>query len=529
MSNFSLKFRLICLTILFISVGFIGTGLFLVNIFNQYVQSQVKQELLIHLNQLTASFSIDENNKAVLDKPLSDPRFNNPYSGLYWQINALSEDNSITQKGSEAGAQSINVRTKFIGLNDNPLLRSRSLWEDILLIDDTLISNNADFYLQSGGPPDVSLLILGRMITLEEMPDERFVLSVAINEAIPLASFNTFKQILFVAFVILTLGMMIIAWLIIHLSLKPLNHIQRRLNDITEGKTRRLVGDYPQEIQPLVDSFNDVLDHDTEVLTRARTQAGNLAHSLKTPLTILSQAAENYSTVLNHSHGVNKKQANSHELSPCLILENTKQNITQKVDYEENPLPSLILSQVRAIKQFIDYHLAQTRAAASASIPGQMTPVQDVLMPLVKTLEVLYQDKKIPIELLFPMEKEGILYFQGEKHDLYEILGNVLDNACKWASNKVRVTGYMHKEQLILWIEDDGPGLDKGLRESVLGRGVRVDEHTQGSGIGLFIVQDLCKLYKGTLCLEESELGGLKVILTLPSPKWVKTHDKVSE
>lgn len=453
--RYSLKFRVVLFTMIFMSIGLIITALLLVNIFNQYIERQVKQELTIHLNQLTAALIIDTDNQITTDKSLSDPRFDTPYSGLYWQISSLQGE---------------------------PLLRSRSLWEDILLV--TAPTNYAERYHVIESPPDGRMIVLTRLIELEEthVDHKQLLLSIAINESLILDASRAFKQILLFSFIGLAIGMLVIALIQIYLSLKPLNQIKHQLSEITQGNSRHLEGAYPIEIQPLIQSFNEVLNHDTEVLTRARTQAGNLAHSLKTPLSILAQASANYTYC---------EDTNSNE--------NT------------SDLPKIIDTQVKLIKQHIDYHLAQTRAAASVRIPGQKTDVSEVVQKLVKTLMILYKDKS----LTFDINVDNV-YFKGEQQDLYEILGNLIDNASKWASKMIMITAVAQADFLEIMIEDDGCGLETTARERVLQRGIRIDEEISGSGIGLFIVNDLCQLYGGRLILAESKLGGLSVKLQLP-------------
>ncbi|SET03403.1 sensor histidine kinase [Thorsellia anophelis] len=473
-SNISLKLRVTILTSILISSGLFITALLLVNIFNNYAENQVKQELLIHLNQLTAEVLIDEKGTLKLDGPLSDPRFNTPYSGLYWQINDFKSE---------------------------PIMRSRSLWEEVITIDLSSLADMPFGYQVIEGPPDEHLMVLSRQIELGSSNPKPYVLSVGINQAVLLTSLSEFRRILLIAFAGLAISMIIMGWIQIYASLAPINKIKIYLADIKQGKTRILEGKYPKEIQPLVDSFNDVLDHDTEVLTRARSQAGNLAHSLKTPLSILSQASYN-------------SQRNLSDAKVSLHLHET--HVNDALSHHEpinqlHHLNELIDSQVKQIKQYIDYHLAQTRAAASTKIPGQKTNALEVVNTLVKTMKVLHREK----ELIFEVSQQT-LYFKGESQDLYEMLGNIIDNASKWAKNKICIRLEAKNSSLCIIIEDDGKGISSIEREVVLQRGVRIDEQVPGSGIGLFIVKELSQLYGGSLQLGESQLGGLLVELILP-------------
>ena len=258
------------------------------------------------------------------------------------------------------------------------------------------------------------------------------------------------------------------------LALGPLERLRHSLARVRAGQAARLQGSYPAEIQPLVEEFNGVLDHDAAILERARTQAGNLAHALKTPLAILANAAAR----------------------------------------EPGELGRLVTEQVGTARRQVDYHLARARAAASAQLPGQRVAVRPLLEGLLRVMGKLHGERGLHLELL-PVRGEAA--FRGDVQDFQEMLGNLLDNACKWAASQVQVALESGSDgQLVITIEDDGPGLPEAVRETVLQRGVRADEAMPGSGLGLSIVADLAGLYGGSLNLETSPLGGLKVRLGLP-------------
>jgi len=235
-------------------------------------------------------------------------------------------------------------------------------------------------------------------------------------------------------------------------------------------------GTFPTEIMPLVTEFNSVLAQNAEVVERARMQAGNLAHALKTPLSVIANAA----------------------------------NSPEKQDDE---LARLVSAQVDAVRKQVDYHLARAQAAAAVRLPGVRTPVAPVIQGLLRVMERIYAERTLEIVLL-PMDET--LAFRGEEQDLQEMLGNLIDNACKWATSRIEVQVETLSGELSVSIDDDGHGIARRKRDAVLKRGVRADERIAGTGLGLAIVEDLARMYGGYLKLEESHLKGLKVSLVLP-------------
>jgi signal transduction histidine kinase len=231
-------------------------------------------------------------------------------------------------------------------------------------------------------------------------------------------------------------------------------------------------------VQPLIDDFNAVLDRNAEVVARARTQAGNLAHALKTPLAVLAHAAD--------------------------------------ADGPRDELALRVREQVALSRRHIDWHLARARVAASQRLPGQRTTVAPVLAGLVRVMTRVHAERGLTLHL---DEVLPDLAFAGEEQDLQEMVGNLLDNACLWARHRVGLRALREADQLVITVEDDGPGIAPDQREAVLSRGVRLDETTPGSGLGLAIVVDLVLLYGGRLALEDSESGGLQARLSLPAAR----------
>jgi signal transduction histidine kinase len=255
-------------------------------------------------------------------------------------------------------------------------------------------------------------------------------------------------------------------------GLSPFDELRARLTAVRDGSERRLEGRYPSEVQPLVNDLNAMLDHRDEVVRRALGKAGDLAHGLKTPLAVLM-----------------------HEVS-------------RADDAGQRELAAEMRTQLDRMRRQIDYHLAHARAAASGSTLGSRNSVLDSANALARTLLRLHADRGLTIDV--HVDADHTVRVQRE--DLDEMLGNLLDNACKFARSRVVITS----SPGLITIDDDGPGLDPALHNAVLQRGVRADEAAPGSGFGLAIVRDLAELYGGSISLERSPEGGVRAVLRLP-------------
>lgn len=260
-------------------------------------------------------------------------------------------------------------------------------------------------------------------------------------------------------------------------GLSLLDDLRARLHRVRAGREARLDGDYPSEVQPLVNDLNALLSDREQRVTRAHAKAGDLAHGLKTPLTILTQQAER------------ARAAGQIELAQA------------------------IRQQVERMRRQVDYHLAQARASASGGNPGARSHVLTSADALARTMMTLHAERGVTVDVAASHEH----FARVEREDLEEMLGNLVDNACKWAAARVEVHSHKENGTIALLVDDDGPGLDPSLREKVLQRGVRADEAAPGSGLGLAIVADLVELYGGSIALDTSPLGGLRATLRLPS------------
>lgn len=261
-------------------------------------------------------------------------------------------------------------------------------------------------------------------------------------------------------------------------GMSPVNQLRSRLLAVRDGHARRVDGAYPTEVQPLVDDLNALIEQREHAVARAQSRAGDLAHGLKTPLALLAQEAERLS-----ARG-------------------------------EEAMADAIRQQVERMGRQVEYHLAHARASASGARAGTSTAVIASAAPLARTLARLHDTRGVSIGLEVPPDHA----LNVEREDLDEMLGNLLDNACRSARSRVALTSESAGAFLLLHVDDDGPGLAVDMRELVLQRGVRGDETGPGSGLGLAIVRDLAELYGGTIALGDAPLGGLRATLRLPSP-----------
>ena len=259
-------------------------------------------------------------------------------------------------------------------------------------------------------------------------------------------------------------------------GLASFNELRANLAGVREGRDARLGGGYPSEVQPLVTELNELLTDREQRIAKAHRKAGDLAHGLKTPLTLLNQQADR------------ARAAGQAELAAA------------------------ILQQVDRMRRQIDYHLAHARASAAGGTPNARCHVLTSADALARTMHALHADRQLAIDVHAPHDH----FVRAQREDFDEMLGNLVDNACKWARTRVEIRSAIDKSVVVTVVDDDGPGLDPSLRETVLQRGVRADEAAPGSGLGLAIVADLVEVYGGSIALTSSPLGGVRAELRLP-------------
>ncbi len=422
-------------------------------LFKVTVERNFDARLEAVMNGLLANIEVDAKGRPWLRSQLADPRFSLPVSGWYWRIAPVDGE------GPRLASKSL----LDLDLAPPPGVRRDS-------------SGVAHFYLK--GPQGLRLRVLEQQYTLFGGKRPYSIL-VAGNFDELRAEMSAFTSALVVILVVLGLALALALFVQVRYGLRPLGALHDELADIREGRRERLLGSYPDEIRPVAEELNLLLRANREIVERARTQVGNLAHALKTPLSVLTNEAR-----------------------------------------RDGPgLPQKVLQQVGIMRDQVQLYLDRARRAAQATGPGGTTPVRKVVEAIVRTLRRIHRDTPLEVELSCP----GDLRFRGERQDLEEMLGNLLDNAFKYARQRIAVSatvrseGRHHRRWIVITVDDDGPGLPEEHHETALRRGQRLDETRPGSGLGLSIVSETAAMYHGEVRLQRSPLGGLRAALRLPA------------
>ena len=447
----SLRLRLLAGTLAWILLAIVLVGWGLRALFQDHITQQFQAQLVMQLDHLSASVDWIPPSNVSVSPMAADPRLAQPLSGLYWQIDQLGA-------APRAG-----------------VARSRSLWDQVLHLPDAPKSYPATGYsvLPLQDAQGHALLAVARIVQLPEDNAPPLRLVVAGDKTLLAEPLQRFTRMLLIALGLLALGLALAVVVQLQLALRPLQLLRERLAAVRSGGAGQLEGSFPQELQPLVNEFNHVLRENADMVQRARTQAGNLAHAVHTPLSILANAAAQ----------------------------------------EHGPLALLVREQVASARRQVDYHLARARAAAAVRATGLSTPVLPPLRALLRTMQRLHAERHLSFELA-PQAQDGA--FRGEEQDLYELLGNLIDNAGKSARQRVVVDVQCVQGQLCFTVDDDGPGIPEAEREHMFERGVQLDEQRSGSGLGLDIVRALAETYGGSVQALASPLGGARLRLCLP-------------
>jgi signal transduction histidine kinase len=456
----SLALRLFLSATAWIVVILVATGIVLSSLYRHSVERAFDRRLGVYLKTLVADIaSPDEQAADRFPQSLGEPLFELPLSGWYWQVTRLDQTKP-------------EVRT------------SRSLWDAALPRLDNLNvpagpGGSRQGYVQ--GPADQHLRMVERTIDLGE--DGRFVVGVAGDAAEIEDELRGFDEALLVTFGVLAVVLLLTTMFQVRFGLAPLKRISDGLAAIRSGTAERLQGRFPEEIAPLARETNALIDANRDIVQRARTHVGNLAHALKTPLSVM----------------MNEATARS-----------------------EDPLAAKVREQIGIMRDQVSRHLERARLAARLTVVGTVTEVSPVVTALARTMEKIHHDRGVAIDVEAPTDAR----FLGERQDLEEMVGNLVDNACKWARSRVtvevvpeRVKAANGAAVVRLFIDDDGPGLTAAEREEVqmAPRGRRLDETKPGSGLGLSIVVELAHLYGGELALGTAPIGGLRAELVLPA------------
>jgi signal transduction histidine kinase len=452
----SLALRLFLSAAAWTVVILVVTGIVLSTLYRGAVERSFDRRLGVYLRTLVADIAAPDEASDRFPQSLGEPLFELPLSGWYWQVTRLD--------------------------TNRPEVRSsRSLWDSALPhLQDRGIAADASGARQGyvTGPEEQRMRMVERTIDLGD--EGRFLVGVAGDAAEIDDETRNFDRALLITFTLLAIVLLLITTFQVRFGLAPLTRISDGLARIRSGSAERLEGDFPIEVAPLARETNALIDANREIVTRARTHVGNLAHALKTPISVM----------------MNEATASGQE-----------------------PLALKVREQTEIMRDQVARHLERARLAARVAVIGTITDVRPVVGALARTMEKIHHSRDIAIEL----DAIEDARFRGERQDLEEMIGNLVDNACKWAQSRVAVEAFSEKpdvndERRVVHIvvDDDGPGLSPQEREQVARRGRRLDETKPGSGLGLSIVLELANLYGGGLTLGTAPIGGLRAELVLP-------------
>jgi signal transduction histidine kinase len=452
----SLALRLFFSATTWIVVILVITGIVLSGVYRAAVERAFDRRLGVYLRALVAEVATPDEASEGFPQSVGEPLFELPLSGWYWQVTRLD--------------------------TARPEVRSsRSLWDASLTHLEEIGAASTPGGARQGyidGPEEQYLRAIERSIDLGD--EGRFVVTVAGDAAEIEEEMRAFNRALIATFAVLAIVLLLTTTFQVRFGLAPLNRISQGLAAIRSGSAERLDESFPIEVAPLARETNALIDANREIVNRARTHVGNLAHALKTPISVMMNEAT--------AHG-------------------------------DEPLASKVREQTAIMRDQVARHLERARLAARVGVIGTIVEVGPVVSALARTMEKLHHDRGIAISVDAPQQAR----FRGEQQDLEEMVGNLVDNAFKWAQSRVSIQAFPERpdpgiERMFVHIvvDDDGPGLSPSEREQVARRGWRLDESKPGSGLGLSIVIELATLYGGRLALGTAPTGGLRAELVLP-------------
>lgn len=452
----SLAFRLIASSAAWSTVILAVSGFLLSSMFRSAVERTFDERLLVTLDGLLTNVEFDEAGSLIESTNLGDSRYVFPLQGWYWQVASLEPGSKNELKSDSLLEKRLEFDRELMGQRDeNGLVR---------------------FY--QTGPDGIHLRVIEQRFQLDGS-DELISFMVTGNSDDLEVEIAKFNQTLLITLSVLAIGLAIAAFIQVRIGLEPLRRLRSGLIDIRKGTAERLTGTYPSEIEPVAREVNALLKANVDVIERARTQVGNLAHALKTPLSVIGNEARSGAS-----------------------------GVTQKIS-----------EQAEIMADQINLYLDRARRAARSEALGSLCDVKPVVDGLVRTLNRIYAERGVSPKVDCPPD----VRFLGERQDLEEMIGNLLDNAFKWAAGQVGVQVFLQsggpdnaENKLTLIVSDDGPGLPEDRRSEALVRGKRLDETKPGSGLGLSIVAETAAMYGGSVSLQASSSGGLRVELILP-------------
>ncbi len=456
----SLAFRLFATAAAWTLIALPIVGLVIYSLINSLIMENFDRRLRLQAWVIQAE-SVDAERSPVRPGAIGEPLFEVENSGWYWQIRPLKPGDGTALVSASLDGRNLPLP------HASPESRrdGEAYWLDVT---------------NEKAQPLRIVELIGVIGTGSGA--SRYSFAVAGPLEWPRAQINSVGTVLALALALTGLALMVATFLQVKVALRPLSRIERGLADIRSGRQERLDGEFPAEIAPLQVELNALINSNQDIIDRARTQVGNLAHALKTPLAVL----------------------------------------TNEADRTRSPLAAKVGEQAEIMRTQITHYLDRARMAARANTIGRVTPVREVAAGLKRALERIHQERAITIDI----DADPALAFRGERQDLEELLGNLLDNAAKWAAERVTVRVSViaigpEPDRPGPWlrfvIEDDGEGVPEELRHAMVRRGERLDETKPGSGLGLAIVNDLVGSYRGKLAFDRAVSGGLRAELLLPA------------
>ncbi|CDP52723.1 Sensor histidine kinase [Devosia sp. DBB001] len=430
-------------------VALAGTAFLLSGLYSQALDTGLSETLDFHLETLVGrTLEAGDPRSDAID--LGDPRFDRPASGWYWAIR--DPDGTV-----------LNLSPSLVGMKvpvisapfDDTSKRTAATKDDFateIRVNEREVSVNGE---------KLRILVTGNLDEIFQLVDD-------------------FRSQALIVLGAVGVMLAIMSFVVARIALRPINQLRTAVERVREGESESVTGTFPREIAPLADEVNQLLNSNAQIIERARSQVGNLAHGLKTPLAVL------------------RNEANA---------------------ASKDGLSRIVLSESDKMTQLVSTYLDRARLAARTAIVGKKADAAILVSRLARVMQKLHPDRNVE----FRRPDASLPWFRGDEGDLEEMAGNLLDNACKWATKNVRVSLVADRREaspmLVVRVEDDGNGLTDEEASKVLRRGVRLDEKTPGSGLGLDIVKELVDVYGGSLQLGRSELGGLRAELRLPAAR----------
>ncbi|MFD1252729.1 Virulence sensor histidine kinase PhoQ [Devosia equisanguinis] len=430
-------------------LGLVATGFLLTDLYSRALDTSLTQTLDFHVESLAGELleAGDPRDESIV---LADPRFERPRSGWYWVIR-------------DGNGAVVNLSASMVGI-DLPQIP----------VADRDASGRATAMLQDAF--GTQMRVVERTVTLAP---NSYTISVSGNFTEILELVDDFRG---QAFIVLgAVGIMLagMSAIVARFAMRPISRLSRAIEAVREGDSAEVSGSYPTEIAPLAEEVNELLRSNQQIIERARSQVGNLAHGLKTPIAVLRNEAF----------------------------------------ARKGALADIVQTEIEKMSNMVSTYLERARLAARTSVVGKKADATMIMLRLTRVMRKIHPN----VTIAFQRPDASLPWFRGDEADLEEMAGNLLDNACKWSKGQVGVRLSSERGDkgtfLLIRIDDNGPGLSEEDAVKVLRRGVRLDEKTPGTGLGLDIVKELVDVYGGSLDFKRSALGGLLVELRLPTAR----------